>query len=226
MSDSLDENLMLWDALGKSDPAHTKPFTRPGGFKGTSLKPIWIIKKMTEQFGPCGQGWGIGEPRFEMVHCEKESLVYCTASIWHGDRENIVYGVGGDKVRSQRTGNDFCDDEAFKKAFTDAVNNALKFLGIGADIHMGQHDDDKYVEQMRAEFGADEKKPVERPQKISPAQLNEITVLIDAAPGVTSQDVVNMLRKADPEANAVTDMVATDFEKAKRWIAKQAKENA
>jgi hypothetical protein len=142
----------IWDALAKTDPAHTKPFNRAGGFKGTAIKPIWIVKKLTEQFGPCGVGWGLFEPTFQVVPCDGEILVFCTASGWHGDRANVLWGVGGDKVMAKRSSGAFCDDEAFKKAFTDAVGNAFKFLGVSADVHMGLFDDDKYVTAAREEF--------------------------------------------------------------------------
>jgi hypothetical protein len=147
-----DANMQIWNALGKTDPVHTKKFQRAGGFKGTAMKPIWIIKRMTEQFGPCGQGWGINAPTFQVEHTPDVSVVYCTASIWWEDRQNVIYGVGGDQVRKQFNSGEFVDDEAFKKAFTDAVNNALKYLGVGADIHMGQFDDNKYVAEIKAEF--------------------------------------------------------------------------
>jgi len=146
------DNLTIWNALEKTDPAHTKAFNRSGGFKGTAIKPIWIIKRLTEQFGPCGVGWGVNEPSFQVVTCEREILVFCTVSCWHGKKENVLCGVGGDKVQAARKDNMFCDDEAFKKAFTDAVGNAFKFLGVGADVHMGLFDDDKYVTQARQEF--------------------------------------------------------------------------
>jgi len=151
-------NTAIWDALSKTDPKHTKQFKRAGGFSGTAMKPIWIVKRMTEQFGPCGQGWGINRPEFQVEHTPDESLVYCYVSIWHGSRENEIWGVGGDKVRTTRKSGDvFTDDEAFKKAFTDAVNNALKYLGIGADIHMGQFDDSKYVQDLTNEFEQEER---------------------------------------------------------------------
>jgi hypothetical protein len=142
----------IWEALGKTDPAHTKNFNRAGGFKGTALKPMWAIKRLTEHFGPCGVGWGMGEPSFQVVPCGNETLVFCTVSAWHGDRDSVVWGVGGDKVVAARSSGAFTDDEAFKKAFTDAVMNAFKFVGVGADIHMGLFDDSKYVEQAREAF--------------------------------------------------------------------------
>lgn len=149
------DNTAIWDALGKTDPGATKPFKRGGGFSGTAVKPMWILRRLTEQFGPAGEGWGVNEPRFQVVIGEGETLVYCTVSAWHGKRENVLWGVGGDKVTAKRSSGPFNDDEAFKKAFTDAVNNAFKSIGVAADIHMGLFDDDKYVDSMREEF-ADE----------------------------------------------------------------------
>lgn len=151
------ENTKLWDKLGKTDPSHTKAFTRGGGFKGTAIKPMWSYRRMTEEFGPCGIGWGVGDPSFQVVpgH-DGEMLVFCTASIWYGVDRATVYGVGGDKVVGKNKYGLSSDDEAFKKAFTDAVTNALKLIGVGADVHMGMFDDNKYVNTMREEFSGDQ----------------------------------------------------------------------
>lgn len=156
-------NTALWDALGKTDPKHTKSFKRAGGFSGTALKPQWAIRRLTEQFGPCGKGWAPDMPTFQVVPGNNgEVLVYCMVSAWYMDGPNkcTVHGVGGDKIvtyikanqqynRPERWEN---DDEAFKKAFTDALMNAFKFVGVGADIHMGQFDDSKYVAAVAREF--------------------------------------------------------------------------
>jgi hypothetical protein len=163
----MSENTKIWDILGRTDPAHTKAFSRAGGFKGTALKPMWSYRRMTEEFGPCGKGWGVGKPEFQVVAGpEGEMLVFCTASIWWlepdavseptGDNPiHTVYGVGGDKAVGKNKYGINSDDEAFKKAYTDALTNALKMIGVGADIHMGMFDDNKYVNTMREEF-ADE----------------------------------------------------------------------
>ncbi len=156
------DNLDIWNVLSKTDPAHTKQFSRSGGFKGTALKPIWILKLMTERFGPVGIGWGVNRPEFHVVQGDGELLVYCTVSAWHTNRDNLMWGVGGDKVTAKRSGGSFNDDEAFKKAFTDAVNNALKSAGVGADIHMGQFEDDKYVAAVAREY-AEAAKPAPPP---------------------------------------------------------------
>lgn len=145
-------NTEIWDLLCKTDPKHTKPFKRAGGFAGTAIKPIWTVHRMTEVFGACGVGWGVNEPTFQVVHGNDEALVFCTVSIWHGARKNVVFGVGGDKAIGKNKYGAFTDDEAFKKAFTDAMGNAMKLIGCSADVHMGLFDDNKYVSALKAEF--------------------------------------------------------------------------
>lgn len=157
-------NTALWDALGKTDPDQTKKFNRAGGFKGTAVKPMWVYRRLTEQFGPVGKGWGHNKPDFQVVPgADGEMLVYCTVECWHTERENTFFGVGGDKVVTKQSSRMFNDDEAFKKAFTDAVMNAFKSVGVAADIHMGLHDDDKYVAQVSREFAEPAKPAKETP---------------------------------------------------------------
>ncbi len=170
----------LWDKLGKTDPAHTKEFSRAGGFKGTAIKPMFSYRRMTEEFGPCGIGWGIGEPSFQVVPAGEEILVYCTVSIWHEKPEQRVFGVGGDKVAGKNKYGLSTDDEAFKKAFTDAVTNALKLIGVGADVHMGMFDDNKYVNTVRQEFAEEGKKAKsDEPKPISSAEQKRQLAEID-----------------------------------------------
>jgi hypothetical protein len=148
------DNLRIWNALGKTDPEHTKGFKRAGGFQGTAIKPIWVERRLTELFGPCGIGWGIDEPSFRLVEAGDELLVYCTVAGWYVENGNraTIYGVGGDKVLSKNKYGLNTDDEAFKKACTDATGNAFKHVGVGADVHMGLFEDSKYLAEVTAEF--------------------------------------------------------------------------
>ncbi len=172
------DNLALWNALSKTDPAHTKPFKRAGGFSGTAIKPMWIIRMLTEQFGPVGKGWGYSRPEFQLVPANNELLVFCTVEAWHGDRANVMYGVGGDKVVAVFQSGPKTDDEAFKKAFTDALGNAFKFVGAGADVHMGQFDDSKYRDEVAREF--QEAKGSKGDDKMPDAKFAKIVSLIEA----------------------------------------------
>lgn len=159
----MSDNMKLWDAVSKTDPSQTKGFKRGGGFTGTAIKPMWVWKRLTEMFGACGTGWGMDKPDYQVAPGEnREVLVYCTVAGWYldGEAKKHVYGVGGDKVVTHIKENKQynrperweSDDEAFKKAYTDALMNAFKFIGVGADVHMGLFDDNKYVQQMEREF--------------------------------------------------------------------------
>ena len=158
------DNLALWNTLGRTDPAQTKKFKRGGGFSGTAIKPVYTEQKMTETFGPVGIGWGFSQPQFQIVPGDnKEVMVFCWLTLWYvhdGQRSGDIPGVGGDKIithikaneqysRPERWEN---DDEAFKKAFTDALGNAMKHLGMSADVHMGLFDDSKYIREVEAEI--------------------------------------------------------------------------
>lgn len=180
-------NLRIWDALGKTDPKHTKSFSRAGGFKGTATKPIWTAMRMTEYFGPCGLGWGMTRPEFQTVPSGEDILVFCTVGLWYVEGtggtaavRGEVFGVGGDKCAGKNKNGPFTDDEAFKKAYTDAIGNAMKQIGVSADVHMGLFDDSKYVNEMKREFADDEPRPAEQP----PAQRSPPPV----AKAVASED--------------------------------------
>ena len=229
-------NMRIWDALSKTDPAQTKTFSRAGGFKGTAVKPMWVVKRLTEEFGPCGDGWGIGKPEFQTVPTEfGEILVYCTVPCWHGSPANVIYGVGGDKVLVQRSDRPFHDDEAFKKAFTDAVNNAFKFVGVAADIHMGLFDDSKYVEEVRGEFEAERAEKVPGIHKIK-QRLNKL--MIDgnaiAADDVGALEAFNALvHECKDELTKIRDAKhqywtgdGEDFEGFAAWIKRRREEMA
>jgi hypothetical protein len=140
-------NLRHWEALCETDRKATKPFDK-GRFKGTSTNPVWREWLLTQHFGPCGIGWGMNHPEFTLVPAGDELVVFCTVALWYsdqGDKAGYVYGVGGDKVVRIEKNGPFISDEAYKAAFTDALGNAMKHLGVSADIYSGEFDADKYT---------------------------------------------------------------------------------
>lgn len=206
-------NTRIWDKLGKTDPSQTKGFTRSGGFKGTAIKPIWCALKMTELFGPCGIGWGMTEPQFQVMPAVDEVMVYCTVGLWYseeGVESKVVYGVGGDKVLVKQSSGLRSSDEAFKMAYTDALGNAMKFIGVAADIHMGLFDDNKYVQEMKEEFTPKaEIKKFPPPKNLKQALTESNTFIteeqrlyfIEVATkrGKSKQDIVTALKAAGIE---------------------------
>lgn len=216
------DNMSIWSALGKTDPKNTKSFSRAGGFKGTAIKPMWVMQRLTEYFGPCGIGWGVGEPKFQVIQAGNEILVYCTVSAWHGDEQNTIWGVGGDKVSVSRQSGAFNDDEAFKKAFTDAIMNAFKFIGVAADVHMGRFDDNKYVQEVAADFAPkpqvskqEDTHGPDWPNLTNPATLTSNAAKKDQALIDLSRDIKSKLDFAStlPALEALIKQVTPDVAK-------------
>lgn len=219
----MNDSMRVWDKLCKSDPAHTKGFKRAGGFSGTAIKPIWAIKMLTETFGPVGIGWGQGKPDFTIVPADGgEVLVYCTVECWHTARENTFYGVGGDKAVAKNKNGLFTDDEAFKKAFTDATLNAFKSAGVAADIHMGLFDDDKYVAQVDREFAEAEKKPA-KAKEMPTGPINDKTRDWLAAQIVAHGHNVASFCKARDVGN-LKDVFYEDIAGHQEWLKANKKE--
>jgi hypothetical protein len=152
----IDSNLRHWKKLSPTDPKHTKPFQRPGGFKGTAIKPIWNVMRITEHFGPMGIGWGTEAPLFNVIDAEGEVLVFCVLQCWYKEtpesEKAVLWGTGGDRVVQKRSGMAFVNDEAYKSAYTDALGNAFMRLGVSADVYMGMFEDSKYLMEVREHY--------------------------------------------------------------------------
>lgn len=141
-------NMRIYDAVRSVPPEAIKPITA-GRLKGKSdINPMWRIKVLTERFGPCGEGWYTEGVRYWTIVQEKsmEMAVFCELQL-HTKGENgwsaPIYGIGGNTVIAAEKNGLYLDDEAYKKAYTDALSVACKALGIGADVYW-QSDRTKY----------------------------------------------------------------------------------
>lgn len=164
----MNDNLALWRAVEKTDPAATKQFRGKGGFAGTAISPMWLIRLATQQWGPMGDQWGIeivqekiveGAPLLNAdgVVVGRESIHMVQAYVWYngqpGKEASRVPCFGQTEFCGQRKNGDFfTDEEAPKKSLTDALTKGLSWLGFAADVHMGRFDDVKYVNQVKQEF--------------------------------------------------------------------------
>jgi len=162
-----EKNLDIWSFLERTDPSFTKKFNM-GRFKGTDINSTYRMRHLTELFGPAGKGWGfdIGEPIF---YGEGDNqAVTIAASLWWTE-DNVRYNCpaqyGGTKLfhGSKGKGITGIDEDAVKKAVTDAMGKAALALGAHADVYMGLHDDSKYVQEIGNEI-ADEQDAREEPE--------------------------------------------------------------
>lgn len=154
------DNLALWSVLEKTSPSATKAFSRGGGFKGTAINGTYILKRLTETFGPCGKGWRfvLEDERIEIGHTLKNAD-HAKVHIIRGHLEYRDEGewlstspqFGQTMLVDENKYGTFTDEEAPKKSITDCIAKCAVQLGIGADIHLGLYDDNKYVNERRAE---------------------------------------------------------------------------
>ncbi len=137
MTDKPKDNMELWDRVFASDPKHTKSFTRPGGFKGTSVDILWNIQRATEMWGPLGSIWFVEEIDRVITHDAWFSRIQLTYPL-DNNKNGIVTQWGGTAL-VLHTGK--VDDDAAKKSFSDGLSKCLSWLGFSADIHLWLHDD-------------------------------------------------------------------------------------
>ncbi|MFA5432900.1 MAG: hypothetical protein WC319_08520 [Candidatus Paceibacterota bacterium] len=141
------ENLNLYENF-KSVPDVAKKTIPAGRLKGmTDINPMWRIKSLTEQFGPCGIGWKytIKDQRLEKG-ANEEIAAFVTIDLFYlyeGKWSEAIPGVGGSSFVAKEKNGMYQSDECFKMALTDAIGIACKALGMAADVYF-QKDRTKY----------------------------------------------------------------------------------
>jgi hypothetical protein len=155
------DNKTLWARVCKTDPAHVKPITGKD-YSGNSPKPYWIVERLTEEFGPCGLGWGysIESERFERFG-ETDVLHVAKVRLWY-----VLDGKRGEVEQMGQTKASYVtikgvfkvDEDAPKKSVTDALVKCASYLGFAGDIFSGRWDDSKYVAELRKEFADEQPK--------------------------------------------------------------------
>ena len=139
--------MRIWDSLCKTNPDYTRSVPSSYGKKITSIDPMYQIQCMTETFGPVGLGW-----KYNVKYTYQNNLVFAEVSIHYCVHDNwFEYGpVCSVQNLFKKNGN--LDDEAPKKAMTDAMTKAFSHLGMSADVFLGKFDDSKYVQEVKKEF--------------------------------------------------------------------------
>ncbi len=141
------QNMKIWNFLSKTNPEFTKPLPGYGGKKLTTIDPHYQIQMMTNAFGPVGKGWS-----YQVEYKYLDKLVFAEVSIQYF-LDNKWYAFGPvSSVQSLAKKNGGLDDEAPKKAMTDAMTKAFSHLGMSADVFLGMFENNKYVEDLKKEF--------------------------------------------------------------------------
>ena len=159
----MDKNRKIWDKVKHTNPRWTKPFGKFGK-PLTAIDPMYQVMVMTDTFGPVGKGWN-----YKVSYTYTPTLVFAEVSVAHNkifndSTEWVSWDWYGpvSSVQALTKKNGGLDDEAPKKAMTDALTKAFSHLGVSADVFLGMFDNSKYVEDMKEKFSqkprvADEK---------------------------------------------------------------------
>lgn len=144
----MSENMDLYNAVRSAPPEALK--TIGGGrLKGmTDINPMWRIKILTEQFGPCGLGWKYEIDKMWLEHgANNETAAFVLIRLYvcsHDGWSEPIPGIGGSSFVSKERDGLYTDDECYKKALTDAISVACKALGVAADVYWNS-DKTKYT---------------------------------------------------------------------------------
>ena len=151
----MSDNMRIYDAV-RAVPEEAKRAITAGRLKGkTDINPMWRIKALTEQFGPCGDGWGYTIDRLWIEEGAKgEKCAFAMISLWYkredGTRSDPVIDIGGNMMVANEKNGLYTSDECYKMALTDAISVACKALGFGADVYWSA-DRTKYTPQQETQ---------------------------------------------------------------------------
>lgn len=223
------ENTRIWDALKVTDPKYTKKVEF--GRKFTSINSQWQLQRMTEQFGPIGKGWGYTVQHSVERITPEYVLAIADVSIWWMEAradantrvvETSSFGPvrGMSPILEMGRNGLVRDDDAGKKAMTDALTKGLSHLGLSADVFLGLFDDNKYVSQVREQFKEGRPQEMTPPSGEPPSIPDEDRHLLTKEHGETSQYDVDKRKAAEKflgDALAVFSTIAGEQE-VRAWF--------
>ena len=178
MTEQAKDNLALWNAVSRTDPAHTKTVTDRGR-RYTDIDPMYLIQRATELWGPYGSTWGLRRIERAFFPFQGDPLLadskqrYCILSaefFYPGGQFEI-----GNEMPLFSAKQHLYDNDWLKKLETNTLSKALSKVGFGADVFLGKFDDARYVQMVNEEYRKQESGRSERPTM--PAHV----VLIGAA---------------------------------------------
>ena len=181
------DNLHIYRQVSSVPEDAQKPFESSWGKKLTEINSMWRIQKLTELFGPCGEGWFTEVTRQERVDFPNgEVCVFTDINLYLKDTKTgrwskPIRGTGGNRLVLKNADGLFIDDEAYKKAYTDALGIACKALGFGADIYWGRNDS-KYDSGTATTASSSAKESDSKPETAAAPQKAETTESVKGLP--------------------------------------------
>ena len=154
-------NMVLWTRVEKTNPKFTKLISY-GQRRFTAIGAYYQIKTATQIWGPYGKTWGLKNSELEITKIGNVDMAIYKAVFYYPEGEFEI-----------RNSIKIADDEFLKKLETDTLTKALSRLGFNADVFLGLFEDLRYVNDLKKEFGGDDKSEASQsptPQQSQPAQ--------------------------------------------------------
>jgi hypothetical protein len=133
------DNLTIYNAC-RAVPREALKEIQAGRLKGKSdINPMWRLKCLTEQFGPCGIGWKYVITKQWLEHGGNDEIAAFVNIDLHikvnGEWSEAIPGTGGSSFVAKERNGLYVSDECFKMALTDAISVSCKALGFGANVY-------------------------------------------------------------------------------------------
>ena len=182
-------NLDIYNALANVPP-EAKREIQAGRLRGkTDINPMWRIKALTEQFGPCGVGWKYDITRQWTEQGAKDEIAaFCNINLYvkvDGDWSEAIPGTGGSAFIASEKNGLYTSDECYKMALTDALSVACKALGVAASVYWDK-DPTKYTG---------------KPEPVAPKYIDEVHQTV----------ILNELHRTGWNAKSMLEYLAKKF---------------
>lgn len=146
--DESEGNLRLWDELAPVNAEFIQQYKTSTTL--TCVHPQWRLRRMTEVFGPVGEGWG-----YEIVERWAEfDCAFVRLKVWY-IHELCMNALTPSPPRwtGEQIGGTTATrnpDDSYKSAVTDALGKCVSQIGLAATVYMGQAASE-FVEGMAAD---------------------------------------------------------------------------
>lgn len=195
------DNMTIYNAT-RCVPETAKKKITGGRLNGkTDINPMWRIKTLTDQFGPCGIGWYYKVTKQWTESQGEEVAVFVNIELYikvDGEWSQPIFGNGGSMLATKEKSGIYVSDECFKMATTDALSVACKQLGIGADV---------YWEKDKTKYSSEETTQEEDSERLRPviAELTRIgysansickTYKVDSIDKLSDLQIKDFLKRA------------------------------
>ncbi len=132
------DNMKIYEGHREA-PKEALKTIQAGRLKGMSdINPMWRIKALTEEFGPCGIGWYYTVDKQWLEPCGNETVAFVNISMYikvDDEWSKPIFGSGGSKIVTMERSGAYVSDEAYKMALTDAISVCCKQLGFAANVY-------------------------------------------------------------------------------------------